>query len=525
MITLILKECQFIVDKQKLIDKSQYFATLLSKNYIDYRKRKHTILYDIPIMLMEMFLDWIHYDYLPAREQENITSNPEELNNLFDLLEISVLFAADKLIEDITDIFEQRYMKPEYLLDIWLYAAELGIQILRDLFFSASLDRFVELSLDSLRKLQKKDFLKLICNINLRCSDRYLNEIINDWVQINLDDTIYDERKFLSGNKEKPTLQAIIMSNNSDINSDFFIYCWDGKEFFKFTSFKYPKDIIKYCNYTQSTLKGERIVARGYDLYLLGGQYIHNRRYNKNIWRYSLISKKWYLQTVMPIGRRDMVAAFVQNKLIIIAGIGKDRKKVNRIDIYDVHADTWIEDKFSHIWKTDTKHFAVNGNLYIFDKNDTDSYISIYSSELGYWQYLNFSEICPFSLFIYKFDIPKKAPILTFDNARCHLDCSHIDFKYVPMDDMNSLYKSSHEHESRLHMPYAIKLFKIPNNGEYIKETINLPIIACCKRQFDSCNSIDYSNLHLHCIPCNLPSLHCRSKFINLMDLKHLHHY
>ncbi|XP_025075656.1 uncharacterized protein LOC105433330 [Pogonomyrmex barbatus] len=128
------------------------------------------------------------------------------------------------------------------------------------------------------------------------------------------------------------------MSNNSGINSDFFIYCWDGKEFFKSTSFKYPKDIIEHCNYTQSTLKGERIVARGYNLYLLGGQYIHNGHYNKNIWRYSLISKKWYLQTVMPIGRRDMIAAFVQNKLIIIAGIGKDRKKVNRIDIYDVHA-------------------------------------------------------------------------------------------------------------------------------------------------------------------------------------------
>ncbi|XP_011646901.1 uncharacterized protein LOC105433329 [Pogonomyrmex barbatus] len=130
------------------------------------------------------------------------------------------------------------------------------------------------------------------------------------------------------------------MFDNADVNSDFFIYCWDGKEFFKFTSFKYPKDISKHCNCSHSALQGEIIVARGYNLYLLGGQHTCNQNYNKKVWRYSLISKKWYFQTVMPIARRDMIAVFIKNKLIILAGIGHHGRKVNRIDIYDVHADS-----------------------------------------------------------------------------------------------------------------------------------------------------------------------------------------
>jgi len=37
----------------------------------------------------------------------------------------------------------------------------------------------------------------------------------------------------------------------------------------------------------------------GYNLYLSGGEYgIGSGRFNAKVWRYSLISKKWFLQAV-----------------------------------------------------------------------------------------------------------------------------------------------------------------------------------------------------------------------------------
>jgi len=44
-VILILKKKRFEVDKQKLISKSQYFAALLSENYLEYRQKEHIIEY------------------------------------------------------------------------------------------------------------------------------------------------------------------------------------------------------------------------------------------------------------------------------------------------------------------------------------------------------------------------------------------------------------------------------------------------------------------------------------------------
>jgi len=53
-VTLILKKKQFEVEKQKLISKSQYFAVLLSKNYIEHRQTEHMINYDIPLISLQV---------------------------------------------------------------------------------------------------------------------------------------------------------------------------------------------------------------------------------------------------------------------------------------------------------------------------------------------------------------------------------------------------------------------------------------------------------------------------------------
>lgn len=54
LITLILKEQRFEVEKQKLIDKSQYFAALLSPKYREYGQTEHIINYDYSPILLQV---------------------------------------------------------------------------------------------------------------------------------------------------------------------------------------------------------------------------------------------------------------------------------------------------------------------------------------------------------------------------------------------------------------------------------------------------------------------------------------
>jgi len=53
-VTLIFKEERFKVEKQKLINKSQYFAVLLSENYVEHRQTEHMINYDITPILLQV---------------------------------------------------------------------------------------------------------------------------------------------------------------------------------------------------------------------------------------------------------------------------------------------------------------------------------------------------------------------------------------------------------------------------------------------------------------------------------------
>lgn len=55
-ITLILKDERFVVEKEKLINKSLYFAALLSTNYLEYGQIEHVINYDISLGLLQVSL-------------------------------------------------------------------------------------------------------------------------------------------------------------------------------------------------------------------------------------------------------------------------------------------------------------------------------------------------------------------------------------------------------------------------------------------------------------------------------------
>ncbi|XP_018341275.1 PREDICTED: uncharacterized protein LOC108747884, partial [Trachymyrmex septentrionalis] len=103
-------------------------------------------------------------------------------------------------------------------------------------------------------------------------------------------------------NKETKILYSIISCEDIDFdNNEKFIHCWDGNDFFELTSFKYPEDILKYCTEKDHIMDGMEIVGRKYNLYLCGGEFLPTEIYNKNVWRYSLISKKWFHETTVDI--------------------------------------------------------------------------------------------------------------------------------------------------------------------------------------------------------------------------------
>ncbi|KAG5319698.1 TAZ protein, partial [Pseudoatta argentina] len=81
------------------------------------------------------------------------------------------------------------------------------------------------------------------------------------------------------------------------------------------------------------------IIGRRYNIYLCGGTF-DNGIVNKNIWRYSLISKKWFLETMI-ILFIYWTATFVKNKLILVGGRGKLDEYSENIDIYDIYTE-WL---------------------------------------------------------------------------------------------------------------------------------------------------------------------------------------
>jgi len=63
-------------------------------------------------------------------------------------------------------------------------------------------------------------------------------------------------------NKKTTILHGIISSKSSDVNSEQFVHCWDGNNFFELISFKYPKDIIDRST-DKNILTGMQITGRG----------------------------------------------------------------------------------------------------------------------------------------------------------------------------------------------------------------------------------------------------------------------
>ncbi|XP_024879211.1 uncharacterized protein LOC112459378, partial [Temnothorax curvispinosus] len=392
-VTLILKEERFEVEKQKLIDKSHYFAALLSANFLEYGQTEHVINYDISSILLQDFIDWVHNDKIAFTSATSYDF--EELDRLLDLLELSGVFTADTLqhllVEDLTNRLERHYFTPPKIaIRAWSLAQDLNINVLRDLSLALCLDRFNELPLDSICELSKENFLKLVGNINVRATRSYLHQIKREWIKHHQDFSF--PLNIIENNKVK-YLHAIITFGHN--NREQYIHCWDGKDLLELTSFEYPTDIIERCSNPGRPLKGMQITARRYDLYLCGGEYdyLGSGKFNKNIWRYSLTSKKWFFETVMPVERRHMITVYLKNKLYLVGGVGRDRNALDTVDIYDIYTGD-----FTYCYK------------YFPDKD--------------VWKEIYLGDICELSSI--KYSLPD-TPILALQTMSCYIDVVHPD--------------------------------------------------------------------------------------------------
>ncbi|XP_071652517.1 uncharacterized protein [Temnothorax longispinosus] len=539
IVTLILKEERFEVEKQKLIDKSHYFANLLSANFQDYTKTKHVINYDISSILLQDFIDWIHNDNIAFTSATSYDF--KELDRLLDLLELSVLFAADTLeyllVKDLTNRLEGHYFTPPKIaIEIWLLAQELNINVLRDLSLALCLDRFNELSVELICELSRENFLKLIGNINITATKSHLHEIKREWLKNHKDFTVS-----LKKDKKAKILPCIISCEHANEICKQYIHCWDGKDLLELTNFrnKFATGIMQ-------------ITARRYDLYLCGGEYgIDSGMFNKKIWRYSLISKKWVHETVMPVERRHMITVFLKNKLYLVGGVGRDGNALDTVDIYDIYTGIWtsgakIPTFSSHtpsyvrymgqgMWSvssvmepvtltSDSEYFIFKDTLIIYRL----PYFYKYFPDKDVWKEIYLEDICELKRILIH------TPILPLQTMSCYIDVVDQDkmvLKVVTdtcnVKGCNNIIKScsylTHGRKKRDMDKYSS--FLTPFFREY-----DLIVLKPAALLYADC--IVYNRrLHLHSIPIQDPrkfrslltKKNSARRFLNLLNPTHLH--
>ncbi|XP_035739088.1 uncharacterized protein LOC118449050 isoform X1 [Vespa mandarinia] len=375
IITLILGNDSFKVDKKRLINKSHYFDCLFSPNFYDSRNKEHIINYDIASSTLQDFIEWIHDDERIIIELSHFIKSSmvkyktDNFIDLLNLLQLAVLFMTDDLISDITDIIILYWLNPEKVIDVWLLAQELAISLLTDVCLSVCLDRFIDLPISSLIELPIKNLKQLIENINVRSTTKYSHYILHEWMDHNTASTINNNVINIPLTRNSKFIQYMIgYKLESGSNKKGYIYCWDGIQLSELVELKYLK-----CS--GRDLIGLQVTGRGFNIYLVGGEYgLGTGQFNQIIWRYCLISKKWYYFARLPSPRRHMIAGFLSNCLIVVGGVGRHRLKLSSVDILDIHTGKWtkaadVPENFTevpHYSIMRKKLFLLRSSLYIF---------------------------------------------------------------------------------------------------------------------------------------------------------------
>lgn len=342
-ITLIFQQNRYKVDKKKLVSKSRYFECLLSHNFSDSQNKEHVINYDITLSTLQNFIEWIHdSEHILVENSYPIKSSmikyeKDNFADLLNLLQLSVLFTADDLISDINDIIVLYWLHPEQIIDVWLLTQELGINVLRDICFSVCLDRFTELPISSLIKLPIDKLKQLLENNNVRATKEKLDYVLLQWTNHNRDESMTDTYKINTSKIEKSKFLPYMVGYKTEVSGERkgYLYLWDEVQLSEVTE-------LKDLNNFGKEISGMQVTARGFSIYVIGGEYgLGTGRFNMIIWRYCLISKKWYYFARLPSPRRHMVAAFLSNHLFLVGGVGRHRLKLSSVDTLNIHTGKW----------------------------------------------------------------------------------------------------------------------------------------------------------------------------------------
>ncbi|XP_031832374.1 uncharacterized protein LOC116426879 isoform X2 [Nomia melanderi] len=317
---LILGENCVEVSKEKLANKSRYFASLFSHNFADSHNKQHIINYDIALSTLQNFIEWTPDDQERVDIQcHSIKSSmtkfvKDNFEDLLNLLELSVLFIVDELISDIEDIIILFWLEPEKVIDIWLLAQELGLKI----------------------------------------SD------IPD---------IKDERK------PKFIRTMVVHKLPESANTGEYLYLWNGDVFSECMQ-------VSSVQGPQKGLSGMGTTGRGFSLYTAGGEMgIGNGKISNSIWRYCLISKKWFHYAKMPQPKRHMVIVFIGNQLLIVGGVGKNRIKSTAMYSLNIHKGTWCHGPTLPCCFTEVPpHCVMNGKLFLITSD-----VYVYDPRAEWW--------------------------------------------------------------------------------------------------------------------------------------------
>ncbi|XP_011498550.1 PREDICTED: uncharacterized protein LOC105362749 isoform X2 [Ceratosolen solmsi marchali] len=359
-ITLILGDIRFHVDKKRIIERSRYFESLFNHNFSDSKDNEQAVNYKVAPSVLQDFCDWIEEDPPRVRPNESHQikiSLQKFLSDSFDylkqLLELSIIYTVEDLSLELSDIIIQHWLKPELLLDIWKLSRELSLSTLIDVTYSACLERFMEIPIDELLIISSIDFLQLVRNVNVKSSIDYLTYMINERLKketscvegdIQMKLQLIKLAETLHSPERKQSLmhcffaETVKSENNEDYNTRV-VYAYQQKVPAKFG------ELIEIWRMEEpgKDLAGMGVVGRGFSIYKIGGEIrLGSCKFNMNVWRYCLISKKWYYLARLRKARRHMAVALVENKLILIGGVGRYRLKLSSVEILNLNTGLWI---------------------------------------------------------------------------------------------------------------------------------------------------------------------------------------
>ncbi|XP_014203913.1 uncharacterized protein LOC106636133 [Copidosoma floridanum] len=357
-ITLILEGNRFQVDKKRIMEKSKYFESLFSHNFSDSKDNEQIVNYKVEPMVLQDFCDWIEEDSPSSDESHQIKISLQKfLSDNFDclkqLLELSIIYSVDELSLELSDLMVSHWLKPELLLDIWKLSKDLSLDLLRDATYAACLDRFMDLPEEELLSISGSDFLKLVCNVNVKSSTDYLSFIAKERLKnqdfssensdLQLKLGIYKLLELLDSPERKPSTMYCIFAEAMIENTE--------ESTLKRQVYGVLKHVpVEFCELVEiwrmdesgKDLVGMSVIGQGFSIYKIGGELrLGSCKFNMNIWRYCLISKKWYYLARLRKARRHMAVALVDETLILFGGVGRYRLKLSSVEMLNLHTGSW----------------------------------------------------------------------------------------------------------------------------------------------------------------------------------------